>query len=263
MTRLFAMKNIACGFAAAALALGVASNAQALVLPGTMLPLTATVNLWMVPLDTSAGAPHPGDASGVNAVFPAPTARPDLTFGTNLIQFTTENKPNTIQGFFVPGSVINPVFSNVFNPQVGAVVDANTELTFGGWQESVCAEGSCWGTYMQILGSVFLENGGHVKIEHDDGVSLKFNGLLTGCFADGNGTHFLAANDVESCTYQGPTGMVPFEMAYTEGYWNPADVNDAKLSFAVPEPGSLALICLGIFGIAGVSRRRQMPMLLL
>ncbi|MEI7516379.1 MAG: hypothetical protein WCK81_13415, partial [Betaproteobacteria bacterium] len=210
------MNNIVSGFAAAALTVGVAGNAQALELLGTTLPVMATVNLWMVPLDTSADAPHPGDASGVNAVFPVPTTTPDLTFGTNRIQYTSENKPNTIRGFFVPGSVINPVFSGEFNPQVGAVVDPDTELTFGGWQESFCAEGSCWGTYMQILGSVFLENGDHVKIEHDDGVSLKFNDVLTGCFADGNGTHFLAADAIESCTYQGPTGMVPFEMAYTE-----------------------------------------------
>lgn len=138
----------------------------------------------------------------MNAVFPVPSATPDLTFGTNRIQFTSENKPNTIQGFFVPGSVINPVFSNLVNPQVGGVVDANTLLTNGGWQESFCSAGLCWGTYMEILGNVFLEDGGHVKIEHDDGVRLKLNGVLTDCFADPNGTHYVAANSVQSCTYR-------------------------------------------------------------
>jgi hypothetical protein len=251
---------IASSFAAVVVTIGVASNAQALTLLGSALPQTATVKLWMVPLDTSAGAPHPGDASGVNAVFPVPAATPDLTFGTNLIQFTAENKPNTIQGFFVPGSVINPVFSNVVNPQVGAIVDANTLLTNGGWQTSSCAPGSCWGTFMEILGSVLLEDGGHVKIEHDDGVSLMLNGTLTNCFADPDGTHYLAANLIQSCTYNGPSGLVPFDLVYTEGFWVPVDgVNTAKLSFAVPEPGSFALIGLGLFfaGIAGASRRRQ------
>ncbi len=252
MTRLIGKNSVVSGFAALALTIGMANNAQALVLLGTALPQMATLSLWMVPLDTSAGAPHPGGASGVNAVFSAvPSTAPDLTFGTNLIQYTSEFKPNTIQGFFVPGSVINPVFSGLVNTQVGGIVDANTLLVTEGSFAS-CSPGECWGTLITISGNLSLENGGHVKIEHDDGVSLSFNGLLTGCFAEPGGTHYLSSNSIESCTYSGPSGLVPFDLVYTEGFSGPA-----KLSFAVPEPSSIALIGLGIFGIAGISRRRR------
>lgn len=256
MAKKISIGNVVSGVASVLFWIGGASEAQALTSLGSWLPQAATVSLWMVPLDTSPAAPHPGDSSGVNAVFPVPSSTPDLTFSTNLIQYSSESKPNTIQGFFVPGSVMNPVFSNLFNPQVGAIVDPNTLLTYGGWQESSCLAGSCWGTYMEISGSIYLENGGHVKIEHDDGVSLKFNGVTTDCFSDASGNHYLAATSVESCIYNGPSGLVSFDLVYTEGYWDPVGLNTAKLSFAVPEPGSFALMTLGLFSIVGLSRRK-------
>lgn len=238
------------------LAAGASSSYAAMV--GTRLPQTATVNLWMVGLDPNFLSP--GGNLGVEAVFGnIPTSTPDLTFGTNLIQYESVGKPNTIQGLFVPGSVINPHFSGLVNSHVGAIVDPNTDLV------SQVGGAGGWATIIEITGLLALQNGGHIKIEHDDGVSLKLNNVLTGCFADAaypgatlngqpyqGGGHWVPG--IQSCTYNGPSGLVPFDLVYAEGFSGPAG-----LSLAVPEPASLALVSLGLAGLAVRIRSRRRP----
>lgn len=237
--------------AAAASLLTLAPLAMADPLLGTWLPADATVSLWMVNLDPTG--PVIGGTHGVNAVAAnVPGGAADLSFQTNLIQYSSDFKPNTIQGLFVPGVVKNPVFSGLFNPLVGGAVNANTEL----WSENCGAadlnELGCWGTIVDIVGTINLENGGHVKIEHDDGVSLKFNGFWTDCFQDGSGQHYTAGNGTETCYYNGPSGLVNFELIYSEGFGGPA-----RLTLAVPEPASLGLIGLALAGMGLRTRRRS------
>ena len=233
------------------LVLAAGINDSHAIMLGTRLPEPASVQLWMVPLDFSPTAPHPGGRSGVNAVFPVPSGTPDLTFSTNLIQYTTENKAYTINGFFVPGSVINPVFSGAISPLVGSAVGPNTPL----YSETCNPQGpnqGCWGTFIEISGNLLLNNGDHIKIDHDDGVSLALNGVVTNCFVtnppDG---HYTASDGPQPCTYNGPSGLVPFDLVYTEGY----EVN-ARLSLAVPEPATLALMSIGLAGMAFGKRRK-------
>jgi hypothetical protein len=232
------------------------SEGHAAVMPGTPLPQTASAKLWMVPLDTSLGAPHPGGNSGVNAVFPVPAGTPDLTFSTNLIEYTTDGKLNTISGFFPLGSVLSPVFSGLVNGSVGAVVGPNTELV-----------GPSWGTYIEITGRLFLVNGDQVKIDHDDGVSLKLNNTLTGCFADPGGTgHYLASDGPQTCFYSGPSELVPFDLVYTEGFTAPARLSLSLVpvcipsdnnSCAVPAPSTVVLFGAGLAALVGVAFKRR------
>lgn len=237
--------------AAATALVASAHTAFAGPLLGTWLPADATVNLWMVNLDpngTVVGGNH-----GVNAIAAnVPGSPADLTFQTNLIQYTTEFKADTIQGLFVPGVVKNPLFSGLFNPLVGGAVNANTEL----WSETCSAADlnglGCWGTLVDITGTININTGGHIKIDHDDGVSLKLNGLWTDCFKDGGGQHFTANANVDTCIYTGPSGLVNFELIYTEGYGG-----GARLTMAIPEPDPLSLVGIALGGLGFATRRQR------
>jgi len=236
--------------AVAAAMIACAPNASASPLLGTWLPTDADVKLWMVNLDPLG--PTIGGTHGVNAVAAnIPGSPADLSFQTNLIQYNSEFKPNTVQGFFVPGVVKNAAFSGLVNPLVGAAVDANTEL----WSESCGAsdlnEAGCWGSIIEITGKLNMETGGHVKIDHDDGVSLMLSGLWADCFKDGSGQHYTAGAGIESCTYSGPSGLIDFSLVYTEGFGGPA-----RLALAVPEPASLLLLGIAFAGL-GLGVRRQ------
>jgi hypothetical protein len=223
---------------------GGIANAGAAMMLGSHLPTPADVKVWIVPLDLSG--PEVGGNFGVNAVLPVPAAAPDLTFQTTLIQYSSDNKPNTIQGFFVPGSVDNPVFSNQFNSAFQGVVDANTLLT----QQDPQDPSRGWGAYMEFTGIMLIKNGDFIGIEHDDGVSLSLNNVPTGCFSAGSGSHYLSSTGPEYCDYNGPTGFVPFDLIYTEGYTEPA-----RLSVYVPEPPALGFLGLGFLGLMLFRRR--------
>ena len=73
------------------------------------------------------------------------------------------------------------------------------------------------------------------------------NGVLTNCFADANGLHYVATGAPEACFYNGPSGdSIPFDLVYTEGYGG-----DARLQMAVPEPDILSLLGVGLLGLYG------------
>jgi len=238
-----------------------ANQANALV--ATPLPETASGKLWMVPLDPSS--PVVGLRTGANAVFPVPSATPDVTFSTNIVSFSSPGScadplvdgaciPAGPGSYTVGGFLFPPAFgfgfSGLVNPNVGGVVDSTTALyneTAAGFPGD-----HSWATEMEITGKLLLENGTHIKIAHDDGVSLVLNGVLTGCFTSPDGgQHFLAADEAESCIYNGPSGLIPFDLVYTEGFGG-----QALLEMAVPEPATLTILGLGLAGLGFMRRRR-------
>ena len=237
-----------------------ATQANALV--ATPLPETASGKLWMVPLDPSS--PVIGMRTGANAVFPVPSAAPDVTFSTNIVSFFSPGScadPLVLDaciptgpGAYTVGGFLSPPatgfgFSGLVNPNVGGVVDSTTALyneTAAGFPGD-----HSWATEIEITGKLLLENGTHIKIAHDDGVSLALNGVVTGCFVDAGGEHFTAAGETESCIYSGPSGLVDFDLVYTEGFGGPA-----VLEMAVPEPATLAILGLSLAGLGFMRRRR-------
>lgn len=217
--------------------------AHALIASNFSTPLLG--KLWIVPLDTSPGAPHPGGLSGVDAVFPVPEATPDLTFSTSLIDYA-----DNVGGFytiasFLDGKVSGVTFSGLNNAALGGVASSATKL----WSEG--EEGN-WGTFIELSGPVFLSTSDHIRIAHDDGVSVKLNEELLACYASPDTTHYTAADGAENCFYTGPSEVVQFDLVYTEGYGG-----NALLQVEIPEPGTLALLAASLLGLVGATKLRR------
>jgi hypothetical protein len=214
--------------------------------PATTLPVTASGKVWIVPLDTSPSAPHPGGRSGVDAIFPVPAATPDVIFSTNTIDFFSPGPfdPSYMVGNYLSGPAFNVTYSGLPNPNLpgSSAVGPSTEL----YSES---NGS-WGTYMEITGTISLVADTTIMVDHDDGVSLKLNGVNTGCFVTPGDDHYLAGTDV--CLYSGPAGLVPFDLVYSEGFDVRALLDlTTTVPSQVPEPSTWLLVATSVVGLLG------------
>ena len=183
---------------------------------------TITGNLWNVP-----------EAVTFNAI-PAnvPLATPDVVFDVN-----------TPMNFFGTGVSVNTWLINgsAFN------IVENTAGTLASLMDNGVV-----GTMLRFTGFVTVTNGQTFTVTHDDGLTLIIGGLDLG-FNPGP-----TAPVTSTETYNGPTGSFGFDLVYAECCGGPA-VLQIDLPFSntpVPEPGSLALIGLGLAGF-GLRRRQR------
>jgi hypothetical protein len=168
-----------------------------------------------------------GDATIANI----PLTAPDVTFTvpSNPLDLDSRNSPGgyTIGGFIASGG--------------GSITSGASH-----------AGDDLDNAFFAFSGMVSVTNGQTFTVAHDDGLQLEIGGLLV---IDVPGP---TAPDVTTVTYTGPTGNLPFKLAYGECCGAPA-VLDINLPLsAAPEPSTWAMMGLGFaaLGFAGYRARK-------
>lgn len=149
--------------------------------------------------------------------------------------------------FFSPAINYN---SSVTGYTFGQFLNSPTFLTGGG-----IAGNTINNSFMLFTGSLYLGPGINVvSITHDDGIQLTINGQ------SGLGNPFPTSGSTESWDVFGiPPGWLPFTLAYGECCGAPAVLTGTVNGYIlgpIPEPGSFLLLGSGLFGLAGVLRRK-------
>lgn len=162
----------------------------------------------------------------------------------------------------VPGTTPDVVFDvnspmNFFGTSVTVGTWLGNGLAFNiventpGTLASLMDNGS-QGTLVEFTGFVSVTNGQMFTVTHDDGLTLIIGGLDLG-FDEGPTPPITSIE-----TYTGPSGNFPFQLVYGECCGGPA-VLQVDLPFSstpAPEPGTLALLGLGLAGVVFARRRR-------
>lgn len=179
------------------LALVLAAFSTLLTQPA-LAQATFASKLWVV---------SPEQAEDVT--FPAPSATPDATFGTNGIAYIGGGTGCYTIEKWVAGCetpAINLAFSGLANPNLrNKPAKASTKMN-----------GPEYGIIVEFTGSVQLTNGQLIYILHDDGVSLMIDGTLVSGYDP-----FTTAPVLESVTFTGTTGAHDIDLLYANSAGNP------------------------------------------
>lgn len=224
----------------------------------TPLPQAAHGSVWFVPMVPD---PSCGTACLDVPMTSVPNTPADVTFSTSIINFSSfgnvTNTGNELANYTI-GSFLNslgavPLASQTYSPFTSSLTGnkPTPATSLIGLCSITCIPVGDWtqlyGTFIEITGDLLLTTGSHIKIAHDDGVTLTLGGTLVPGF-----TSPLAADDPEEYTYLGPPGLISFELTYAESVTPPA-----FLEFAVPEPGTIALFGASLLGLGWLTRRQR------
>jgi hypothetical protein len=144
-----------------------------------------------------------------DVTFPAPSATPDATFGTNGIAYIGGGKGCYTIEKWVAGCetpAVNLTFSELPNPNLkNKPAKASTKMT-----------GPDYGIIVEFTGSVQLTNGQLIYILHDDGVSLMIDGSPVSGYDP-----FTTIPVLQSVTFTGRTGAHNIDLLYANSAGNP------------------------------------------
>ncbi|MGE5522388.1 MAG: PEP-CTERM sorting domain-containing protein [Rhodospirillaceae bacterium] len=168
-----------------------------------------------------------------------PSTTPNLTFSVNSpLNFNG----TTVQTFLSSGGAFNIV--------------ENVPGTLASPMDNLVA-----GTIIQFLGTVTVTTGQTFTVAHDDGLTLIIGGTNLN-FSPGP-----TAPITSVATYTGPSGNLPFQLVYGECCAGSAVLavnlpfsSPGVVSPAIPEPGTISMLGLGLVAGMGYLRRRKAPL---
>jgi hypothetical protein len=196
------------------------------------------------------------------SVLAIEAAQANVVSGTTWEVATSIARNATIGNVPQPGSLPNATWS-VNSPLNFSSTATPSGYTLGGFLASGGAFGITYNsgatsgdtlnsTITEVKGTVSVVHGETFDVGHDDGFSIMIGGWL---FSDPGPTSF----SLTPVLYTGPTGNLPFTMAYGECCGPPAFLTvDLPLS-NVPEPSTWAMMAIGFAGLgfAAYGRSRK------
>lgn len=208
------------------------------------VPITAT--LFHV-VETAAQVANPAQPiPAANVTF---DVNPTTVFGLGLdFAGPPLGSVQTFLNSSIPG-ITAEVVNGGFN--TSSQMDTCVGWPSGG-QPDGCIAVSDMGTWIQFVGTAAFVHGQTFTIAHDDGIVMTINGVTVTGFSN------VPANvPSETGTYNGPSGNLPFVITYAECCDGPSGLNILSSVKPAPEPTTLALLGLGISGLALVRRRKR------